>query len=356
MNVFELECVSFFYKNGRKALDGISFHIGQGEAVSILGANGCGKSTLLYMLQGLLKPASGRLRVFSEDDLSDSSRARISLLLQNSQAQLFSLSVLDELMFGPLHLRGMESGDAGRRADDVMEMLGIGHLKDRSPWQLSEGEMKKVALGACLSTNPDVFLLDEPTSGLDPRSQVDLVELIAALKKAGKTIITATHDLHAVAEISDRAIVMGEDHRVLADDGSYELLKNPGLLLKANLIHEHVHAHQGYEHEHTHCGPHEHHEHGDLHGPEASGSQEAAGKHAEGGGGAHGEAEVIHKLKVLLPHWAEHNIEHARTYGEWAQKAEKAGAGGLASILKEIAAESERLNALFDRAKKMLPD
>ena len=358
MNIFELECVSFSYKNGRKALDGVSFQVSEGESVSILGANGCGKSTLLYLLQGLLRPGSGRLRVFStDDDFSDASRARISLLFQNSQAQLFSLSVLDELMFGPLHLRGMGPGEALRRAEDVMEMLGIGRLRDRSPWQLSEGEMKKVALGACLSTNPDVFLLDEPTSGLDPRSQVGLMELIAALKRAGKTIITATHDLHAVSEISERTIVIGEDHSVLAYGAAQEILKNHGLLLKANLVHEHVHAHQGYEHEHTHCGPHDHEHHEDEHSSghgETAHAREGAAAAEKGAHGHKGSEEAIQKLKILLPHWAEHNIEHARTYGEWALKAETAGAGELASLLKEIKAESEKLNALFEKAEKTL--
>ena len=349
MNVFELEGVAFSYKNGEKALEDISFRVRRGESVSILGSNGCGKSTLLYLLQGLLRPASGRFRVFSGDEnaFSLAARARISLLFQNSQAQLFSLSVLDELMFGPLHLRGMGPEDARGRAEDVMEMLGIGRLRDRSPWQLSEGEMKKVALGACLSTNPDVFLMDEPTSGLDPRSQVDLIDLIAALRKAGKTIITATHDLHAVSEISDRAIIIGEDHRVLADGRTQGLMKDPGLLLKANLIHEHAHCHmepdgRGYEHEHTHSGPHDHegherHEHAHPHPEE--------GKNPE-------DAKILQRLKVLLPHWAGHNIEHARTYAEWAQKAEQAGAGGLAAVLREIAAESERLNAIFEKAEK----
>ncbi len=375
MNVFELQDVTYLHKNGHKALDGINFCVARGEAVSILGANGCGKSTLLYIMQGLLKPASGSLRVFSEDGFTDGCRARISLLFQNSQAQLFSLSVWDELMFGPLHLRAMELEAARQRAGEVMELLGIERLKDRSPWQLSGGEMKKVALGACLSTNPDVFLLDEPTSGLDPRSQVELVELIAALKKAGKTIITATHDLHIIADISDRAIIMGENHRVLLEGGPRELLREHDLLLNANLIHEHVHAHDGYEHEHTHYGPHEHHEHAHGHG----GHEHEAGHDHEGHGEEHahehaheiGETgtgedkvhedgqdarltEVKEKLKILLPHWAGHNIEHAHTYMEWAQKAQSAGADELALTLREIAKEGERLNALFDRAKKML--
>lgn len=367
MNIFELTGISYSYKSGEKALDGVSFSVERGEAVSILGANGCGKSTLLYILQGLLKPASGRLRVFSEDAFGENSRARIGLLFQNSQAQLFSLSVRDELMFGPLHLRGMGIKDAGKRADEVMEMLGISHLGDRSPWRLSGGEMKKVALGACMSANPDVFLLDEPTSGLDPRSQVGLVELIAALKKAGKTIITATHDLHIIADISDRAIVMGEDHRALLEGRPLDLLKKRDLLLSANLVHEHVHLHEGYEHGHTHFGAHEHHDHPHGHAHEGGHGEEhehkhehEIGGHPAGNAGTGGKAEdpgppeVRQKLKILLPHWAEHNAEHARTYLEWAQKAESAGADELAMVLRQIAEETGKLDALFEKAKKLL--
>ncbi|MDA8155837.1 MAG: ABC transporter ATP-binding protein [Actinomycetota bacterium] len=332
MKIFGLRNISYSYK-GRTALENVSFDISQGESISILGANGSGKSTLLYMLQGLLKPSSGELSAF-EKEASGMIDPRISMLFQNSQAQLFCLSVWDELVSGPLQ-RGMGATAANERAEDILQLLAIGHLKDRSPWQLSGGEMKKVALGTCLSTNPDVLLLDEPTAGLDPRSQVEFMELIAGLRKAGKTIITATHDLHIIQDLSERAIVLGENHRLLEDGLPAKVLAKKDVLLKANLIHEHMHAHEGYKHEHSHFGAHDHNEI----------KQEPA---------AFKEVQVDAKLKVLLEHWKEHNEEHATTYLEWAEKARKEGNAALAEILKKIAKESKNLSGLFEEAKHKL--
>ena len=229
VKILELEGVSYEYRGGQKALIDIGLCVNEGESVTILGTNGSGKSTLLYILQGLTKPSSGSVRAFGGEVFDDSARARMGLLFQNSQAQLFSLTVWEELLFGPLQ-RGVPVSEAEKRAEDILGLLGISHLRERSPWQLSGGEMKKVALGTCLSTNPDVFLLDEPTSGLDPRSQVELIELVMALKKAGKTVITATHDLHIIQDISERAVIIGEDHRVLAEDTPSGILAKQDIL------------------------------------------------------------------------------------------------------------------------------
>lgn len=361
MKILELENIHYNYKNGQTALHEISFTVNQGDTVSILGTNGSGKSTLLYLMQGLFPPSKGKLRIFGNgESLSQEARARISIMFQNSQAQLFSLSVWDELLFGPLQA-GLTVPEAEKRAEDILKMLGIAHLKERSPWQLSGGEIKKVALGTCLSTNPDIYLLDEPTSGLDPRSQVELIRLIISLKKAGKTIITATHDLHMVSEISERAIVLGEDHRLLAHGSTPEILRDEELLLRANLIHEHEHRHGDIAHEHSHYGAHEHHEH--PHGHEHSESDHGHSHehshepghvhvHGENKEGKKPETEFEKKIKILLEHWAEHNAEHARTYLEWAEKAREAGEERLSLILREISEESKKLDELFRKARK----
>lgn len=358
MTILELENIDYIYKNGQTALQDISLSVNEGETVSILGTNGSGKSTLLYLLQGLLPPQKGKIKIFGSENLTPEIRARISIMFQNSQAQLFSLSVWDEILFGPLQ-QGLSIPEAEKRAEDILQMLGIIHLKERSPWQLSGGEVKKVALGTCLSTNPDIYLLDEPTSGLDPRSQVELIELITALKRAGKTVITATHDLHMVSEISERAVVLGEDHGILAQGTPLEILRDEELLLRANLIHEHEHLHGDIAHEHSHYGPHEHHEHAHEHGEKGPGHSHEH-SHEPGHAHRHGhneeekkpETDFDKKIKILLDHWAEHNSEHARTYLEWAGKAEEAGEEELARILREIAVQSEKLNELFKEAKK----
>ena len=352
MEIFTVENVSYTYRDGKKALDSVSLHIRQGESLAVIGANGSGKSTLLYLLDGVLKPQYGSITAFGVplSDEDTAFRQKVSLLFQNPQVQLFSLSVWDELCFGPSQL-GLPLEEIDRRASDILDLLGIRHLRERGPWNLSGGEMKKVAMGTCLSINPEVILLDEPTTGLDPRSQVEFIDLIVRLREAGKTIITATHDLGIIQDISDRTVVFGEDHRVMLEDSPWETLKNTDVLLRANLLHKHPHRHSWYVHEHSHSGLHDH-----EHIPElaASGVAEETleGRPSE----APGAAADMEKLRILIEHWVEHNHGHAETYVQWAEKAGNAGIAGLAEMLKEIAEATLKIDALFAKAKKKLGD
>ena len=266
-------------------------------------------------------------------------------MFQNPHAQLFLLSVWDELCFGPLQL-GLEKSEIQKRTEELLELLNIKHLRDRGPWDLSGGEMRKVAFGTCLSINPDVLLLDEPTTGLDPRSQVEFVDLINELRHAGKTIVTATHDLGIIEDISDRTVVIGEDHRLLTEGNPWDVMEDTDMLLRANLIHRHVHRHCWYAHEHSHFGTHGH-EHIQVENKQPQAESQAI-------------KEVIiemtepDKLKKLLEHWAEHNEEHAKTYLEWAEKAAASGDKELSAVLKEIAENTKRMDGLFEKAKKAI--
>ncbi len=357
MEVFNVEKISYTYKNGKTAVDGVSFSVANGESLTIIGTNGSGKSTLLYLLDGLLIPESGSMRIFGKDAsngfLSDF-RQRISLLFQNPHAQLFLLSVWDELCFGPSQLE-LDKAEIQKRAEDILGLFGIEHLRDRGPWDLSGGEMKKVALGTCLSINPDVLLLDEPTTGLDPRSQVEIVDLINELRKAGKTIITATHDLGIIEDISDRTIVLGEDHRILLQGKPWVVMADTETLLQANLIHRHVHRHCWYVHEHSHSGRHEH-EHMVLHDVLTSPPSPPSTEGRHGGVNEEGVLKMtdLEKLKKLLEHWAEHNEEHVSTYLEWAEKADASGEKELYKILREIAENTKKMDGLFEKAKKII--
>lgn len=348
LEIFDLDNVSYLYKDGKAALDSVSLRVSERESLTVIGANGSGKSSLLYILDGLLEPSSGTVRAFGRPLTGRDAefRRRVSLLFQNPQVQLFSLSVWDELCFGPLQL-GLSQEEIDGRAEDILRLLNIGQLRDRGPWNLSGGEMKKVAFGTCLSMNPDVFLLDEPATGLDPRSQIQLIDLIISLKKAGKTIITATHDLGIIGDISDRTIVFGEDHAVLLDDTPWEVLKNTEVLLRANLIHKHPHRHSWYVHEHMHSGVHEH-----EHIPELPSPGSVAEK-KQNAVSPEMTAET-EKLRILLRFWKQHNHEHAETYLQWAEKAEAAGNADVAGMLKEIAAETEKIDRLFERARKAI--
>jgi cobalt/nickel transport system ATP-binding protein len=256
--IFQLTALSYAYIPDHPVLSNIDLQIYSGQSLVILGANGSGKSTLLKILAGLVHPTSGQILAFgqelTEKKLQDplflsEFRQRVGFIFQNSDAQLFSATVRDELAFAPLQL-GLAAEQVEQRIVETAALLGITPLLDRPPYKLSGGEKKKVALACVLTANPEVLFLDEPTNGLDPRTQFWLVEFLSALQNAGKTIITATHDLSIVEEIAQRVIVLRENHTVAADGTAYEVLSNRKLLLDVNLIHERSHFHIGGAKEH----------------------------------------------------------------------------------------------------------
>jgi cobalt/nickel transport system ATP-binding protein len=273
--IFDLRDVSYTYLRRFEALKGVTASFHAGEQVAILGANGSGKSTLLAILNALSYPTSGEFYAFGtlvkeeifdtleDNEFNRSFRKKVGFLFQNPDIQLFSSTVFDEIAFGPLQL-DLPPDEVRKRTEDVIAMLGIENLQDRAPHMLSGGEKKKVCIASILSTNPDVLLLDEPTGGLDPRSQIWLIELIQDLAKCGKTIITATHDLDIVEQISTRAIVVGEDHTIHVDSDCASVMGNLDLLVAANLVHRHMHRHGKLLHDHLHAHTKEH-EH--VHGP-----------------------------------------------------------------------------------------
>jgi cobalt/nickel transport system ATP-binding protein len=259
-----LEDVSYSYLERFPALDRVSLDIRSGEKVALLGANGCGKSTLLKILDGLIFPDSGTYRAFgsevTEDNLEDQQfnegfRSRIGFIFQNSDAQVFSPTVQEEIAFGPLNM-AMPPDQVESRVADTMEMLSIADLADRAPYQLSGGEKKRVAIASVLVMNPEVLLFDEPTAALDPRTQQWLIELIVELNRAGKTIVLATHDLDTLEILADRCLVFSEEHRIVIEGSPDALLGDRDLLLDVNLVHEHTHFHGDSLHSHPHDADH----------------------------------------------------------------------------------------------------
>ena len=267
--IFDLRNISYSYVGKINALKDISLKINRGEQVSIIGTNGSGKSTLLAILNGLIYPTSGEFYAFDNqitedvfDAIKDNEfrsyfRTKVGFVFQNSDVQLFSPTVYEEIAFGPLQL-DVPPEDVKHRVEDVLKIMEITKLRDRSPHTLSGGEKKKVCIATVLVNNPDVLLLDEPTAGLDPRTQLWLVELLKELGRSGKTVITATHDLETIEQISKRAVVMGEDHGVKVDGDTVKVLDDMALLLSVNLIHEHMHIHGKTVHEHLHAHEKEH--------------------------------------------------------------------------------------------------
>lgn len=267
--ILGIENVSYRYYDRIPALIDISLSISAGERFAVIGANGSGKSTLLQIMGGLIYPyrpsrSSGSPEgavYFKGNEVSEKTlhsegflryfRGSVGFVFQDSDVQLFCPTVLDEVLYGPLQLN-MNETEALDRASEVMKMLNIEGLKERPSYMLSGGEKKRVAIASVLTMNPEVLLFDEPTSGLDPRTQCFLMELLVALNEAGKTIVIATHDLSLVGELHAKVAVLSEGHSIERTGSSDDILRDEALLLKVNLIHEHIHFHGKTVHTHLH--------------------------------------------------------------------------------------------------------
>jgi len=258
--IFELKDVHFSYLSKFPALCGIDITIRQGEKIAIIGANGCGKSTLLNMFDGLIFPSKGTIKAFgkelkendfNDEDFSIDFRKKVGLVFQNPDVQLFCPTVKEDITFGPLQL-GVEKREIEKRLEGILSILDIKRLLDRSPHQLSVGEKRKVAIASTLMINPDILLLDEPTAGLDPLTTRHIIDLLIQANEAGKTIITSTHDLHIVEEISDTVYVFSQDKKIVKSGQPDLILKDMDLLQANNLVHIHAHRHKERIHVHPH--------------------------------------------------------------------------------------------------------
>ncbi len=264
--IFELENINYSYLGRIPALRGLNLAVKDTEKAVLMGANGTGKSTLLALLNGLIFSDSGSFRAFgkklregdfSDDAFSSDFRRKVGFVFQNPDIQLFCPTVEEDVMFGPLNL-GVPVDEAKKRLKNLAESLKFSHLLKRSPHQLSIGEKKKIAIAGVLSIEPDVLLLDEPTAGLDPATARDIIDIILGENKRGRTIVTATHDLHIVAEIADIVHVFDSANTIVRSLGPEEILSDEQFLKDHNLIHIHKHRHAGslHTHPHTHIDHH----------------------------------------------------------------------------------------------------
>jgi len=256
--LFCLDKVSFGYASGEPVFHDISLEIKAGERICLLGANGSGKSTLLKILCALIFPQQGRFQAYGQeitegrmedDQFARNYHRRVGFIFQNSDVQLFTTRVWDEIAYGPLQM-GLSKEIVQQRVEDVMEMLNIKNLSERAPHRLSGGEKKKVAVASVLALNPEVLILDEPSSGLDPKTERWLVELLLQLNRHGRTIIVSTHNLELAHAVSTRALVLDESHKLVCDGPIQAVLDNRELLISVNLIDEYCHVHGDSEHKH----------------------------------------------------------------------------------------------------------
>lgn len=206
-----------------KALDGVSLEIEKGEFIGLIGHTGSGKSTLIQHLNGLLKPSSGSIEVNGLDITAPgvnltNVRKKVGLVFQYPEYQLFEETVQKDIVFGPANL-GISEEEIGERVKEAMEIVGLDYevLKDRSPFELSGGQRRRVAIAGVIAMKPEVLILDEPTAGLDPRGRDEIFSQIKALhKKYGMTIIVVSHSMEDMAKLVDRIIVMNKGNVEIA--------------------------------------------------------------------------------------------------------------------------------------------
>jgi len=227
-----VEDLSFQYPDGRQALHTLSLTVRTGEKVALVGPNGAGKSTLLLHLNGLLQ-GNGRIRIgpltLAKDTLP-AIRARVGLVFQNPDDQLFSPTVREDVAFGPLHM-GLSAAEIETAVTRALAQVSMSGYADRISYHLSVGEKKRIAVATVLAMQPDLLVLDEPSAGLDPRARRSLITLLHALPQ---TMIVATHDLLMVRDLLPRMVIMDEG-RIVADGRTEDLLADPALLEKHGL-------------------------------------------------------------------------------------------------------------------------
>ena len=225
--------VHYRYPNGYEALCGVSFRITHGEKVALVGANGAGKSTLLLHTNGLLMPSQGGV-VLGGIALTRRTlplvRQSVGLVFQDSDNQLFMPTVEEDVAFGPSNMR-LEPEEIRRRVPEALDAVGALDLRGESPFRLSGGQKRRVAIATVLAMEPSVLVMDEPTSNLDPRARRQIIDLI---RRFSHTTLIATHDMEMVLDLCDRTIVMKEG-RIVADGstghgfGDLALLEECGL-------------------------------------------------------------------------------------------------------------------------------
>ncbi len=214
-----------------QALKNVSLKIGDGEFIGIIGHTGSGKSTLIQHLNGLIKASSGEIYfngrdIYEEDFDLKELRTRVGLVFQYPEHQLFENTIFDDVCFGPMN-QGFHKNEAGLRAFEALRSVGLPEsLYYQSPFDLSGGQKRRVAIAGVLAMKPEVLVLDEPTAGLDPKGRDEILDLIAGMQKSrDMTVILVSHSMEDVAKYVERIIVMDEGS-VVFDDVPKEVFKH----------------------------------------------------------------------------------------------------------------------------------
>lgn len=225
-----------------KALKGINLEIPEGKVTAIIGQTGSGKSTLVQHLNALLKPTAGSIdiegfHITPDTKLKDAKmlRKKVGLVFQFPEYQLFEETIAKDIAFGPKNF-GVSEEETQQRIKEVLPLVGLDEsYLERSPFELSGGQKRRVAIAGILVQDPDILVLDEPAAGLDPQSAKEMMSLFMLLnKEAGKTILLVSHDMEHVLQYCDEVIVMA-DGQVKTQMPVHEFFKHPEILREINI-------------------------------------------------------------------------------------------------------------------------
>lgn len=221
-----VENLTYTYSKGQpnetRALEDVSFQLEPGEFAAVIGHTGSGKSTLMQQLNGLLRPDSGKITV-GEVCITDPStkmtevRRKVGLVFQYPEYQLFEETVAKDVAFGPKQV-GMTGEELDRVVEESIRLTGLDYeeVKERSPFELSGGQKRRVAIAGVLAMKPEILILDEPTAGLDPSAHRDVLELIRRIHRQERmTILLVSHNMGDIAELADRVLVMNRGKLVM---------------------------------------------------------------------------------------------------------------------------------------------
>ena len=216
--ILEVRDISYVYSAGtpfeHRALENVSFSLGRGEFVGVIGHTGSGKSTLMQQLNGLLKPTSGQVLldgtdIWSDKKLTRQARFRVGLVFQYPEYQLFEETVYQDIAFGPKNM-GLDEKEVDRRVRGAAELVGItdDQLK-ASPFDLSGGQKRRAAIAGVMAMEPEVLILDEPTAGLDPVGRKEILDQISAYRaRRNAAVVMVSHSMEDVARLTDRLLVL----------------------------------------------------------------------------------------------------------------------------------------------------
>jgi cobalt transport protein ATP-binding subunit len=219
------------YPDGFEALHGMGLRVEAGEKVAVVGPNGAGKSTFLLHLNGILMPSDGWVRIGGmpvDRSTVRQIRAKVGVVFQDPDDQLFSPTVFEDLAFGPIHM-GVPADQIPERVARALATVGMAGFERRIPHRMSLGERKRIALATVLTMDPSVLVFDEPSAGLDPRGRRELIHLLRSLSQ---TLVVSTHDMRLVAEIFPRTVVM--DNGLVVADGPTDGILGDDQLLEAH--------------------------------------------------------------------------------------------------------------------------